>query len=488
MSTSLEIDHTIGFSTNPNCLHYHPNGSHYVYCSGWNVGIGHLIDSHSQQFLRCHDDMVTCLTLSSSGSLIASGQCGENSNIYIWSYESGEMIYSFEEHDFFVKYLAFSADEHLLVSIGDENDNKLIIWDISNGAIVASSNKLAKGTTCVCFGGFVKDIKRRNTSLYQLCSGGPDGLYLWQLDPFSGELNCIKVAGDARGSVSRHVTAVTFSTNEEFIYAATSSGDYLVGSVRNQHIAAVIPAAKKGLFSLVSYRDGLITGGGDGTLRIFSDNNEIISETSLSGPIVSLSVSFDSLEVLHSPFSSPSFPPSLHPSVPRCDMQAIAATGNGSIYRVNLSSMNSIPIAESHTASVIAVSFSTKYGDRFATAGDDATIRSPLTISSSSLVHPSLSIGSGTWPSIPTSPSVTLAPISRQEPSLCVWASQISWCLVGTMAMSSLTTSTPETTFGTLRELMLVESRLLNSVTICVSFSLVDSMGRCVCGNYGHVR
>jgi cilia- and flagella-associated protein 52 len=366
----LEIDHTIGFSTNPNCLHYHPNGSHYVYCSGWNLGIGHLIDSHSQRFLRAHDDTVTCLTLSSSGNLIASGQCGENSNIYIWSYESGEVIYSFEEHDFFVKYLAFSADEHLLVSIGDENDNKLIIWDLSNGAIVASSNKLSAGTTCVCFGGFVKDIKRRNTSLYQLCSGGPDGLYLWQLDPYSGELNCLKVAGDARGSVSRHVTSVAFSTNEEFIYAATSSGDYLMANVRSQHITSVIPAAKKGLYSLVSYRDGLITGGGDGTLRIFSDSNEILSETSLSGPIVSLSISSDALEVRPPPAASS------HCLSPR--PQAIAATANGSIYRVNLSSMNSIPIAESHTDSVIAVAFSTKYGDRFATAGDDATIRSPV--------------------------------------------------------------------------------------------------------------
>lgn len=301
MTAHLEIDHTIGFGINPNCLHYHPDGDHYVYYSGWNIGIGHLIDSHTQRFIRRHDDMVTCLTLSKSGTLIASGQKGENSNIYVWDYATGELIYSFEEHDYYIKYLAFSHDEKLLVSIGDSNDGKLIIWDLSNGCIVAASPKLQANTTCVCFGGFVKDIKRRNTSLYQLCTGSNDGLYLWQLDPYSGELNTSKIQGDARGTVARYITAASFSKNEEYIYGATSSGDYLVASVRNQHIVAVIPAAKKGLTALVSYQDGLLTGGGDGSLRIFSSNNEIVSETSLSGPVVSISVSSDSLEVRFSP-------------------------------------------------------------------------------------------------------------------------------------------------------------------------------------------
>lgn len=349
-SLFLEIDHSIGFSSNLNSLYYHPNSNNYIYCSGWNIGIGNLIDSHKQTFLRQHDNPITCLSLSKSGQLLASGQKGENSNIYIWNYNTKEVIYSFEEHDSSIKSLSFSHDEKLLVSIGDDNDNKLIIWDLSNGCIVAASPKLMIGTSCVCFGGFVKDIKKRNTNLYQLCTGGADGLYLWQLDPYSGELNSVKVVGDARGTVSRYVNAVTFSTSEEFIYAATSSGDYLVANVRNQHIISVIPAAKKGLYSIVSYRDGVLTGGGDGTLRVFSSSDEVISETSLGGAIVSLSVSSDLLE-------------------------AIACTSNGTIFRINLTNMNSLPIAESHTNSIVAVAFSTKYGDRFATAGDDSTIR-----------------------------------------------------------------------------------------------------------------
>lgn len=297
MSVELEIDHKIGHSSSPNCLHYHPNGENYVFCSGWNVGIGNLTDSHSQEFMRGHDDRVTCVTLSPSGGLIASGQCGENSDILVWSFEDKKILYSFEEHDYGVKYLAFSHDEKLLVSIGDPDDGKLIIWDLSNGCIVAASPRLSGETTCVSFGGFVKDIKRRNTDLYQLCTGGSDGLCLWQLDPYSGELRGAKVVGDARGTVNRYVNDVTFSESEEYIYATTSSGDYIVASVKACHIIQVVPAAKKGLIPVVSYRDGLLVGGGDGTLKFFNGDNEVQAETTLDGPVVSLSKSVDSLEV-----------------------------------------------------------------------------------------------------------------------------------------------------------------------------------------------
>jgi WD40 repeat protein len=55
--------------------------------------------------------------------------------------------------------------------------------------------------------------------------------------------------------------------------------------------------------------------------------------------------------------------------------QLIAGTKKGSIFRVNVQTMKYIAVAESHTGSVIAVSFSSKYDDRFATASDDGTIR-----------------------------------------------------------------------------------------------------------------
>lgn len=61
--------------------------------AGASIIVGDLTDPHNQYFLRGHDDQITCLAISNSGSLIASGQRGDNSDILIWDYESKKAIF-----------------------------------------------------------------------------------------------------------------------------------------------------------------------------------------------------------------------------------------------------------------------------------------------------------------------------------------------------------------------------------------------------------
>lgn len=297
MSVSIELDHSIGNNAIPNCLAYHPNKENYIYSQGWSVGIGSLTDIHSQEFLRQHDDSVTCLALSSSGNLIASGQKGDNADIIVWAFAQKQAIFSFEEHDFGVKCLSFSPDEKLLASIGTEEDGKLIIWDLSNGCIVAASPKLPPGTTSLTCGGFVRDIKRRETEYYQFCTAGREGVVIWELNPYTGDMVSHKFLGDPRASISRSITEITFSTDELTVYCATSSGDYISGSVRARKLTHSVIAAKKGLGAVHRYKDGLITGGGDGSVKVFNGEDKVMAETVLDGPVLDISLSPDSLEV-----------------------------------------------------------------------------------------------------------------------------------------------------------------------------------------------
>jgi WD40 repeat protein len=297
MSASIELDHSIGNNAISNCLCYHPNKENYIYGSGWSVGIGSLTDIHSQEFLRQHDDAVTCIALSSSGALIASGQKGRNADIVVWAFDQKQAIFSFEEHDYGVKCLSFSPDEKLLASIGTEEDGKLIIWDLSNGCIVASSPKLSPGTTSVACGGFVRDIKRRETEFYQFCTAGSEGIVMWELNPYSGEMVCNKFLGDPRASLARSIAGISFSSDGLTVYCATSSGDYMCGSVRARKLTHSVMAAKKGLGAVHRYRDGVITGGGDGSIKVFNGEDKVVSETVLDGPVLDISLSPDSLEV-----------------------------------------------------------------------------------------------------------------------------------------------------------------------------------------------
>lgn len=269
MSTSIEFEHSIGNSIVPDGLCYHPNGENYVYCAGSSVVIGHLSNPQSQEFLRGHDGRVTCIALSPSGRYLASGQEGDNSDIFVWDFATRKKVFSFEEHDFKVERVAFSDDERLLASIGSSDDGNLFFWDLSNGAIVASAAHIPKDTKCIAHGGFVRDIKRRDTQRYLMCSGGAQGLVLWDLDPYSGDLVSTKIVGDARATISRDITAMVFSYDREYLFAATFSGDFLVVSMKSQKIVRAVPATRMGLCSIYALRDAIVIGGGDGSLIVF---------------------------------------------------------------------------------------------------------------------------------------------------------------------------------------------------------------------------
>jgi len=308
------------------------------------------MDGHAQEFLRQHDDMITCIAVSPSGRYIASGQKGENSDIYIWDYESRKVIYKLQEHDFSVQDIAFSEDEMVFASIGHQDDGNLIVWDMSNGCIIASASKIAQGTLCLSFAGFVKDIKRRSTSHYQLCTAGSDGIVMWDLDPRSGDLLHLKLTGEARATITRIVTAVSFSDDRETLYGATTSGDFVIGSIRVNKIAQVVQATKMRLNAILYHEGGVVIGCGDGTVKIYGHGGDFRGEMPLDGPVVSLSASPDRRECL-------------------------ATTATGTVARVNLTSLQSILIAESHTDSILKVAFDEGQNERFATASMDGTLK-----------------------------------------------------------------------------------------------------------------
>jgi hypothetical protein len=77
-----------------------------------------------------------------------------------------------------------------LISAGNSLDGKLFIWNTTNGHIISSlkvaSQIFPDGISAISFGGFVKDIKLRNTSNYQFAIAGSKKLTLWSLNPSNG--------------------------------------------------------------------------------------------------------------------------------------------------------------------------------------------------------------------------------------------------------------------------------------------------------------
>lgn len=348
---SLEFEHFTGVNTIPDGAIFHPNGQNYVFCNGASVIIGDLIDPHAQNFLRAHDDFITCVAVSSSGKYIASGQRGTNSDVYIWDFETKSVIYRLEEHDCMIQGLCFSEDEKVFASIGNSEDGKLIVWDMSNGTIIAAANKIALDTWCVQFGGFVKDIKRRNTDHYLICTAGRDGVVMWDLDPYTGDLLPEKITGDARATIVRQVTTVSFSEDKEFLFGATTSGDYIICSLKAHRIVQAVKATRMSLNAIIALNNSVVIGCGDCSIKVYTLAGELRGELALDGPVIGLSASPDKLEVL-------------------------AATAAGTVARVNITTLKYIIISESHTNAVLKLAFDRgQQAERFATASADGTIK-----------------------------------------------------------------------------------------------------------------
>jgi len=350
VEASIELEHCIAFSGIQGGLYYHPGGSHFVFSSGGTVVIQSFLDPHDQHFLQGHDGPITCMCMSKSGRYFATGQNGENSDVIVWDFEKKCICYRLSEHDHGIKCISFSDDELLLCSVGIDSDGKMIIWDLSNGYIVCSARANPQPTTCVTWGGMVKDIKRRDTEKYLLCTSGAKTSVIWSLDPYLGELTSEQIHTTARGEQTRENMVVEFSADRETIYCGTTSGDFALINVRLTKLMKTIPACRLGILSLLTWPEGVVCGGGDGTITTFDSNYTDIQQCKLDGPVVSMSFSPDKSEV-------------------------VAGTSKGFVYRVRLEGLQTLLLCENHCAPVICVAFAPESSDKFATASVDNTLR-----------------------------------------------------------------------------------------------------------------
>lgn len=131
----------------------------------------------------------------------------------IWDFANKKAIYRLSEHDHEVALVSFSHDDRLLLSCGNALDGKLFVWNTANGHIV-SSLALVSVTTespkCLAWGGFVKDVKGRQTTNYQFALSAQKKMTMWQLNPVTGQFNTELVS---TGTMVREYSCMTFSKN-----------------------------------------------------------------------------------------------------------------------------------------------------------------------------------------------------------------------------------------------------------------------------------
>ncbi|KAL4169229.1 hypothetical protein KRP22_010152 [Phytophthora ramorum] len=352
-SPVIELEHTIGFSAVPNAIHYHPAGRDYVYPAGGSVLLTSFQDAHSQVFLRGHEGNVTCIAMSPSGRILASGERGRRADILVWDYSARRLAFRLSEHDAGIAALAFSDDERLLCSVGVPEDGpRLYIWDVLTGNICATHQKMSSIVTAVAFGGMARDVKRRDTANYQFATVGHRLLQIWVLNPVTGELMPHKI----EQTLVRDYTCVQFSPDRETLIAGSSSGDFCVVGVKARQLFKVVPACSCGVSSILYFDGGILVGGGDGSVLHYGHDFVDTCHVGLDSGVVGIALN-------------------------AAQNEAVAGTQAGGIYSVRLAlgtsqrSLQASLLSENHSSAVVQIAYAPDVSDRFATISRDCTIR-----------------------------------------------------------------------------------------------------------------
>jgi WD40 repeat protein len=293
-TNDLDLYGVIGFNGSvPNGLILHPGDEHIIYPLGSSIVVKHLTDN-TQTFLQTngHTNTVSCLSLSSTGKYLASGEethMGFGATVIIWNLETYEVHKKLKLHTGKVQDLAFSDDEEYLVTLGGRDDNKMVVWNVEQGFPICGDQ--ASSQTCLTV---------RWTASNQIVSGGDYNLRVWKFDLANRKV----IPVDCQmGQMRRSTTAIVIDDNDEFMYCGNQSGDILKVSLPNKLFRGSGPTKKEKKFSqgvsaMIKVGDGtqIVVGAGDGTVALLqitdSDSTpfKIQRRLKLDGTVTSLAL------------------------------------------------------------------------------------------------------------------------------------------------------------------------------------------------------
>jgi WD40 repeat protein len=290
MEQELELQAVIGFKGEvPGGLLLHPDQEHLIFPLGCTIVLRNVVKK-TQAFLQGHDNQVNCVTVSNSGALLASGQkthMGFPADVIIWDFAARQEMHRLSLHKVEVKSLSFSKDETYLATLGGQDDNSLVVWEVAKGAAVCGTPAATDTAHCVKF---------KNTTEFGLVTGGNYHVTTWQFDLENKKLRPTQV--DV-GNCKRVITNLLIDQEDHRCYCGSSTGDLMQVDVntalfRQMCLKKCFPL---GVTCSTMLPDGdMLVGTGAGTVaRITNDGNvfKIKAQAQVLGGVTSITVTQD---------------------------------------------------------------------------------------------------------------------------------------------------------------------------------------------------
>lgn len=290
----LKLKRVIGYNGNFfNTLLYTTDGKFLIYSLGLAVVVRNL-RTNAQAFLRGHTDIITCLALSNDGTRLASGQQsksrGNKAPVIVWDLQkatdnmasntdqSDTVLFRLVLHMGKVQDLSFSARDSFLFTVGGQDDNALVCWNMKTGEPICGTPSSDDSTLVVR--GFSQSA---NDEL--LVTGGNYSICVWRVDTKHRKFHPLRAN---LGNLKRVVTCIGVSPDDRIAYCGTKTGDLLeiildcdltkpncllppVGTQKPRYNRTTKERFSQGIQSIVVHDDEenkrfVLVGAGDGTL------------------------------------------------------------------------------------------------------------------------------------------------------------------------------------------------------------------------------
>jgi WD40 repeat protein len=313
--------------------------------------------SNSQIHFLDHENTISCLTVSKDGKIAASAEKSKRPQIIVWDAATCRSLATLPIlHRRGISHLEFSSDRKLLLSSGQDQDHSIGLWESVSGEWTGDARLRAwnKGdANPVLFASFY------HSENILFASGGRFHVKFWHVNG-----RCLNPNyADYSDSVKLGTALCGTAIGRDFISGSTSGHLHVW---QGRALNRTVHAHEKGVSSIWSNGENVVTGSKDGQIKIWTHRLEYIRSFVLSdADVPPLNGTIRSIDC----------------SVSKQSTQAgvtrvLIATAGGDIYELAAHSGSICLMHESHSSGELwGIGVHPFDPDLFATAGDDYTIR-----------------------------------------------------------------------------------------------------------------
>jgi WD40 repeat protein len=264
---------------------------------------------------------------------------GFKADVIVWHFREQALYCRLSLHMVKVQAVAFSPNDKFLATLGGQDDNSVVIWDLEKKEAVCGSQAAMQSA------GPVYALAFCNTRDDLFVTGGNHTLRVWELSARNRKI----IPTDCNlGQLKRIVQCIQISPGDDYMFCGTSSGDVLQINLSTRLIQYYGPQKNKlscGIQALQLLPNGsILVGSGEGTVTsLLPSLKRTRASAEVAGAVSSLALSKDS-------------------------QQVYVGTRSSQRYVVHLDSFSSQLISSSHCSAVTDICFPQGSSDLFATS------------------------------------------------------------------------------------------------------------------------